>query len=253
MEHNLRGKTAIVTGGSRGLGAAVCARLAREGMDLLFTYASNREAAEARAELLAAEFGIHAEAIRADVSIEADVLALFSYADRHFGGVSVLINNAGICPVSQIADTKYEEWNRVMAVNLGGIFLCCREMIRHAVAAGKPASIVNIASATAYLGSRNGKTHYAASKGGVISFTVSLAKEVSRHNIRVNAFAPGIMDTDMTAELLARDRAKYENQIPIGRIATLQEAAEAILFLASDASGYMTGSVLDFSGGQIGR
>jgi 3-oxoacyl-[acyl-carrier protein] reductase len=253
MEPNLRGKTAIVTGGSRGLGAAVCARFAQEGMHLLFTYAANRDLAEAHAHSLSKEFGVHAEAIRADVSLEADVLALFAHAVQHFGAVDVLINNAGICPMMPIRDSSYELWNQVMAVNMGGVFLCCREMVRQAVAAERPASIVNIASATAYLGSRNGKTHYAASKGGVISFTTSLAKEVARDHIRVNAFAPAIMYTDMTAELLDRDMAHYEKQIPVGRIATLEEAAEAILFLASESSAYMTGSVLDFSGGQLGR
>ena len=253
MELNLRGKTAIVTGGSRGLGSAVCARLAREGVNLVLTYASNREKAETLAADLSAQYGIHAEAFRADVAIEADVVALFAFAQEQFGTIDLLINNAGICPVSRIQDTTFEEWNRVMAVNMGGVFLCCREMIRQAVVAGKPASIVNVASATAYLGSRNGKTHYAASKGGVISFTTSLAKEVARDHIRVNAFAPAIMYTDMTAELLDRDMAHYEKQIPIGRIATLEEAADSILFLASDASAYMTGSVLDFSGGQCGR
>ena len=253
MERNLRGKTAIVTGGSRGLGAAVCARFAREGMNLLFTYATNRDRAEALANSLADECGIHADAMRADVSVERDVIELFAHAKSHFGGIDVLINNAGVCPMSPIMDSSYELWNQVMAVNMGGVFLCCREMVRQAVASGRPASIVNIASATAYLGSRNGKTHYAASKGGVISFTTSLAKEVAQHHIRVNAFAPAIMYTDMTAELLDRDMAHYEKQIPIGRIATLEEAADAILFLASDASAYMTGSVLDFSGGQCGR
>jgi len=253
MELNLREKTAIVTGGSRGLGSVVCARLAREGVNLLLTYASNREKAETLAAELSAQYGIQAEAFRADVAIEADVIKLFAFAQERFGTIDLLINNAGICPVSRIQDTTLEEWNRVMAVNMGGVFLCCREMIRHAVAAGKPTSIVNVASATAYLGSRNGKTHYAASKGGVISFTTSLAKEVARDHIRVNAFAPAIMYTDMTAELLDRDMAHYEIQIPIGRIATLEEAADAILFLASDASAYMTGSVLDFSGGQLGR
>ena len=253
MERILRGKTALVTGGSRGLGAAVCARFAREGANLLLSYASNRTLAESLALELSAQYGIHAEAVRADVAVEQDVLALFSYASEHFGNVDILINNAGICPVSAIADTSYEDWNRIMAVNMGGVFLCCREMVRQAIAAEKPASIVNIASASAYLGSRNGKTHYAASKGGVISFTTSLAKEVAQNNIRVNAFAPAIMYTDMTAELLDRDMSHYEKQIPRGRIATLEEAANAVLFLAGDASSYMTGSVLDFSGGQLGR
>ena len=167
MELNLRGKKAIVTGGSRGLGAALCARLAREGADVLLTYVSSREKAEALAVGLSAQYGVRCEAMHADVSVEADVIALFAQAKALFGTVDVLINNAGVCPMSPIADTTYETWNQVMAVNMGGVFLCCREMIRQAVAAGKPASIVNIASATAYFGSRNGKTHYAAIKGGV--------------------------------------------------------------------------------------
>ena len=253
MERILRGKTALVTGGSRGLGAAICARFAREGANVLLSYISNREKAESLAADLSAQYAIQARAVRADVALEADVLALFARAAEWFGTVDILINNAGICPVSPIADTSYEDWNRIMAVNMGGVFLCCREMVRQAIAAGKPASIVNIASATAYLGSRNGKTHYAASKGGVISFTTSLAKEVAQNNIRVNAFAPAILYTDMTAELLDREMSHYEKQIPRGRIATLEEAANAVLFLAGDTSSYMTGSVLDFSGGQLGR
>ena len=228
MELNLRGKNAIVTGGSRGLGSAICAQLAREGMHLIFTYASSKKKAESLAKELSARFGIRAEAFRADVSVEADVVSLFAFAAERFGSVDVLVNNAGVCPVAKIVDTTLETWNQVMAVNMGGVFLCCREMIRHAVAAGKPATIVNVASASAYLGSRNGKTHYAASKGGVISFTTSLAKEVARDHIRVNAFAPAIMYTDMTSELLDRDMAYYEKQIPIGRIATLEEAADVL-------------------------
>ena len=253
MELNLRGKTAIVTGGSRGLGSAICARFAQEGANVLLTYATTRDRAEKLAADLTAHYGVHAEAICADVANESDVITLFAAAKERFGTVDVLVNNAGVCPVSPILETSLETWNYVMAVNMGGVFLCCREMIRLAVESGTAATIVNIASATAYLGSRNGKTHYAASKGGVISFTTSLAKEVARHHIRVNAFAPAIMETDMTAELLRRDSALYEKQIPIGRIATLEEAASAVLFLASDASAYMTGSVLDFSGGQLGR
>lgn len=253
MELNLRGKTAIVTGGSRGLGAAVCARLAKEGANVALSYVSNRQKAEAVASEICDRYAVGAVAFRADVSVEMDVVALFAHAKDRFGTIDILINNAGVCPMMPIKDMSYELWNQVMAVNLGGVFLCCREMIRQAVAAEKPATIVNIASATAYLGSKNGKSHYAASKGGVISFTTSLAKEVARDHIRVNAFAPAIMYTDMTAELLDRDMAHYEKQIPIGRIATLEEAADAILFLASDASAYMTGSVLDFSGGQCGR
>jgi len=253
MDLNLKGKHAIVTGGSRGLGVAICERLAQEGTDVLLTYASNAAMAEEVVKRLTGEYGVQAACLRADVSVEADVRALFRFAEKTFQTVDVLVNNAGVCPVSPIKDTSLETWNRVMAVNMGGVFLCCREMVNHAIATGKPASIINVASATAYFGSKNGKTHYAASKGGVLSFTVSLAKEVAAYNIRVNAIAPSIMYTDMTAELLERDAEHYKKQIPIGRIATLYEVAAAVAFLAGDASSYMTGSTLDLSGGQCGR
>lgn len=253
MELNLKGKHAIVTGGSRGLGAAICERLAREGADVLLTYVSNSEKAETIVARLSEECGVRAMARRADVSLEGDVRALFRFAEQAFGRVDVLVNNAGVCPVSYIRETTLETWNHVMAVNLGGMFLACREMINLAEASGYPASIVNIASATAYFGSKNGKTHYAASKGGVLSFTVSLAREVAASGIRVNAVAPGMMYTDMTAELLDRDMEHYKRQIPMGRIAALDEVARAVAFLAGDAASYMTGSVLDLSGGQCGR
>lgn len=253
MDLNLKGKNAIVTGGSRGLGRAIGERLAREGANLLLTYVSNADLAEQAAARLSGEFGVRAACQRADVSIEADVQALFRAAEDLFQTVDILVNNAGICPMMPIKDTSYELWNQVMAVNLGGVFLCCREMVNHAVAKGNPASIINVASATAYFGSKNGKTHYAASKGGVISFTVSLAKEVAASGIRVNAIAPSMMHTDMTAELLERDLEIYQKRIPMGRIATLDEIASAVAFLAGDASSYMTGSTLDLSGGQCGR
>ena len=253
MDLNLKGKNAIVTGGSRGLGGAICEQLAREGANILFTYRSSAEKAEKNADCLAGQFGVRAVAMRADVSAETDVRALFRFAEQSFGRVDVLVNNAGVCPVSYIRETTLETWNHVMAVNLGGMFLTCREMINLAEASGYPASIVNIASATAYFGSKNGKTHYAASKGGVLSFTVSLAREAAASGIRVNAVAPGMMYTDMTAELLERDMEHYKKQIPMGRIASLEEVARAVAFLAGDASSYMTGSVLDLSGGQCGR
>lgn len=253
MDLNLRGKTAIVTGGSRGLGAQICARLAQEGANILLTYNTNRDKAEAVAEDLTRRFDVRAIALRADVSEEEDVRALFRSAADAYGGTQILVNNAGVCPISMIKDTSLDTWNHVMSVNLNGVFLACREMVNHVIARGTSASIINIASATAYIGSKNGKTHYAASKGAVISFTVSLAKEAAASGIRVNAVAPGIMHTDMTAELLERDLEYYNRQIPIGRIARLEETAAAVAFLAGDASSYLTGSVIDVSGGLCGR
>ncbi len=253
MDLNLKGKNAIVTGGSRGLGKAICERLAEEGANILLSYISNAEKAETIAVDIMRRYGVKAAAVRADVSVEADVQALFASALERFSSVDVLVNNAGVCPVSNILDTTLETWNRVMAVNMTGVFLTCREMLQTADATQRSASIINVASATAYLGSKNGKSHYAASKGGVISFTVSLAKEAAALGVRVNAVAPGIMYTDMTAELLDREIDQYNKRIPIGRIASLDEVASAVAFLAGDASSYMTGSVLDLSGGQCGR
>ena len=253
MDLNLKGKNAIVTGGSRGLGKAICERLAEEGANILLSYISNAEKAETIAADIMRRHGVKAAAVRADVSVEADVQALFAAALDLFSSVDVLVNNAGVCPVSNILDTTLETWNRVMAVNMTGVFLTCRTMLQTADAMHRSASIINVASATAYLGSKNGKSHYAASKGGVISFTVSLAKEAAALGVRVNAVAPGIMYTDMTAELLDREIDQYNKKIPIGRIASLDEVASAVAFLAGDASSYMTGSVLDLSGGQCGR
>jgi len=249
MQRHLEGKTAIVTGGSRGLGAAVCARLARDGANVVFTYFESREKAESLAGDLSAAHGVCVTAVRADVSVEADVQSLFRIVEDRFVSAQILVNNAGICPVSLIKDMQLEMWDRVMAVNLRGVFLTCREMVNRVMAYGQGASIINIASSAAYIGSRNGKTHYAASKGGVISFTVSLAKEVAADLIRVNAVAPGLVSTDMTVDLLKRDGEKYKHQIPLGRVAAPEEIAEAVAFLAGEESSYMTGSVMNLSGG----
>lgn len=253
MERKLAGKTAVVTGGSRGLGAAICKRLAQDGANVALTYVTNKEKAETLANELAAQFGVRVVVTQADVSVEADVRKLFRLVENVFGAAHIFVNNAGICPVSLIKDTTLETWERVMSVNLRGVFLACREMVNHAVAHGQGASIINITSSAAYIGSKNGKSHYAASKGGVTSFTLSLAKEVAADHIRVNAVSPGLMYTDMTAELLDRDMEKYNRQIPMGRVAKLEEIAAAVAFLAGQDLSYMTGSVLDISGGLCGR
>lgn len=253
MDKRLDGKTAIVTGGSRGLGAAVCARLAQDGANVVLTYEQSREKAESLAGTIADRYGVRAAAVRADAAEEADVRSLFRLVEARFGAAHILVNNAGICPVSLIKDTPLEVWDRVMAVNLRGVFLTCREMVNHAAAHGQGASIVNIASSAAYIGSKNGKSHYAASKGGVVSFTVSLAKETAADHVRVNAVAPGLMYTDMTAELLDADGEKYRRQIPLGRVAELEEVAAAVAFLAGPEASYITGSVMDVSGGLCGR
>jgi 3-oxoacyl-[acyl-carrier protein] reductase len=140
----------------------------------------------------------------------------------------------------------------MLDVNVSGMFLCCREFIRR-LPRGEKGAIVNISSLAAYVGSKNGKTAYSASKGGVVSFTASLAKELAADGIRVNAVAPGMMYTDMTASALDKKREKYNAEIPMGRIGELDEAARMAVFLLSDAASYTTGATIDVSGGMMGR
>jgi 3-oxoacyl-[acyl-carrier protein] reductase len=146
-----------------------------------------------------------------------------------------------------------QTWNDVMATNLTGMFIASRQMARYLISEGKPGRIVNICSQTAMNGSASGKSHYAASKGGMLSFTNSFAKEVAKHDIAVNAVSPGMMFTEMNSDKLESEIEDYNERIPIGRIATVDEVASGVVFLCSSASSYMTGSNLDISGGMIGR
>ncbi len=252
MNLNLGGKTAIVTGGGHGLGRAICLCLAAEGVQIAVNYSSS----EKQARQLVDEIGVHgvkAIAVKGDVSSESDVAALFSITEEKLGAVTLLVNNAGICPVAMIKDMDYAEWKRVLDVNMSGVFLTCREFISRLTASGQAGAVVNVSSLTAYIGSKRGKTAYSASKGGVVTFTTSLAKEVAADGIRVNAVAPGMMYTNMTKDVLDHERDKYDAQIPLGRIGEVEETARVVAFLLSDASSYMTGATIDVSGGMAGR
>lgn len=255
MELQLHGKTAVVTGGSRGLGAAICEALAREGAHVAVNYCENSEKAQALVDRILRRAAGKAYAIQADVSREDDVAKLFSETEKHFGPADILVNNAGICPVRMIVDTDFSEWKRVMEINVDATFLTCREFARRCIRDGRPGRIVNIVSQAAFNGSKNGKTPYACSKGAEVSFTVSFAKEAAKYGIQVNAVAPGMIATDLTQISLKdpADYARYNSSIPAGRLGEPEEIADAVVFLASAASLYCTGSVLDVTGGMIGR
>ena len=192
-------------------------------------------------------------AIKADITVEDDVKKMFTKILEEFSTIDILVNNSGICPISMVKDMSLAEWESVIKTNITGTFLTCREMVNMLGNLKKAGKIVNIASQSAFNGSSTGKSHYSASKGGVVSFTISLAKEVASQKINVNAVAPGMMYTEMTAETLDKDLKKYERNIPLGRIGKVEETARAVLFLSSDVSDYITGSVIDVSGGIIGR
>ncbi len=252
MELDLKGKTAFVTGGTRGLGRAICFALAAEGVNLAVNYRNDEHMAKSLTAELMDKFGVKAITVFGDVSSEDQVRNMFDETVSHFAEIDILANNAGICPVNMIKDMSLEEWNRVISINLTGTFITCREMVNRLIEQKLGGSIINIVSQAAYNGSRSGKSHYAASKGGVVSFTHSLAKEVAQYRIRVNGVAPGMVYTDMVSDTLDRNINNYMKEIPIGRIAEAEEVAKAVVFLASEASSYITGSVMDVSGGIIG-
>ncbi len=253
MELNLQGKTALVTGGSHGLGEAICTSLAAEGVDIAVNFRQSPEKAESLAEGLRRAHGAKAVPVPGNVARESEVAAMFDQAESALSPVDILINNAGVCPISYVRDMAEEEWTHTLEVNLTGTFLTSREMVRRCLKAERSGRILNVVSPAAFLGSSSGKSHYAASKAGVVAFTTSLAREVARNGITVNAIAPGMMLTEMTEEFLEEHGERYVQQIPMGRLGETSEVADMVTFMVSDRCTYMTGATVDVSGGLLMR
>lgn len=243
----------IITGASRGIGAATAVLAARDGWDIAVNYAGNESAARAVAAKVEAE-GRKAVVIQADTSKEADIVRLFDEAEAALGPVRGLVNNAGITgKISQVRDMSEAAILEVMQLNVVGLMLCCREAVRRMSQKGNGAggAVVNLSSIAARLGAPNEFTHYAASKGAVDAFTTGFAREVIAEGVRVNAVAPGMIDTDIHASAGAPDRAaRLGPTTPIGRAAAPEEVAEAIVWLLSDSAGYCVGSILEVAGGR---
>jgi 3-oxoacyl-[acyl-carrier protein] reductase len=253
MDLHLADKTALVTGGSHGLGRAICLELAAEGAQVIVNFRRDPAKAEALVDELRKTYGVEAMAVQADVSREAQVEEMFRRALERFGRLDVLVNNAAVCPTGEVKDMPADEWIETLQVNLTGTFFASRAMVRHLVAAGRSGRIVNVSSQAAFRGSTTGHAPYDASKGGMVSFTVALAREVAQYGICVNAVAPGMMFTEMTAKVLSEHPEKYKARIPLGRVADTSEVAKVVVFLASDAASYMTGATVDVSGGMLMR
>ncbi|MES1953791.1 SDR family oxidoreductase [Salinisphaera hydrothermalis] len=246
-------KVMIVTGGSRGIGAATSLMAAKYGYAVAVNYRGNREAAEAVVSAIEKDGG-RAIAVQADVSNEADVVALFQAVDEHLGPVTALVNNAGIVDEpSPVADMSAERIERMMKINVVGPFLCAREAIRrmgteHGGAGGV---IVNVSSAASHAGGGGGAgtyIDYGASKGAIDTFTEGLAREVAGEKIRVNAVRPGVIDTEIHASGGQPDKPQQAPaKIPLGRIGTPEDIAEAILYLTE--AEFTTGAFLDVDGG----
>lgn len=252
MNLELEGKVALITGGAQGFGRAICEGLAQEGVSIAVNYFKNKDVLDETMEILS-KYGVKTFAVEADVSKEEEVKAMFKAVIGEFGHIDILVNNAGICPLTSVLETTIQTWNAVMAVNLTSVFLTSKEMALHLIDRKSGGRIVNIASQAAYNGSKSGKSHYAASKGGVVTFTNSFAKEVAKYGINITGIAPGLIYTDMTAELIDANLEKYKANIPIGRISLPKEVAKMVTIMASDAASYVTGTTVDLSGGMIGR
>jgi NAD(P)-dependent dehydrogenase (short-subunit alcohol dehydrogenase family) len=240
----------VVTGGSRGIGAATVLALAREGHDVVFSFRSDAESAD-RVRTTAIETGTRCVAVQADVTEQPDVERLFGTA-AEIGRVTGLVNNAGLTAhVGDLANTPVEVIRNVIDVNLVGVVLCARQAIRAMSTrrGGRGGAIVNISSAAATLGSPHEYVHYAAAKAGVDALTVGLAKEVADDGIRVNAVAPGIVNTAIHAAAGDPRRAeRVVSRIPMGRLAEPEEIAPAIVWLLSPEAAYASGAVLRIAG-----
>jgi len=243
---------AIVTGGSRGIGAATSLLLAKAGYLVVVNFVSNAAAAKAVVTQIE-QAGGKATAIQGDVASERDIVALFKAADQ-FGQLKVLVNNAGVVDVkARVDEMSAERLARMFTINITGSFLCAREAVKRMSTrhGGTGGAIVNLSSAAATLGAPGMFVDYAASKGAIDVFTLGLAREVAAEGIRVNGVRPGIIDTDIHASGGEPERvAQMRGQLPMQREGTAMEVAEAIVWLASDKASYVTGTCLGVSGGR---
>ena len=246
-------KVLLVTGGSRGIGAAICRLGSKAGYRVAVNYAANKDAADALvAEIQAA--GGDALAVKGDVGVEADIVAMFGAIDRAYGRLDAFVNNAGIVDAkARVDEMDFSRLERMMRINVVGSFLCAREAVKRMSTrhGGSGGSIVNISSAAATLGSPGEYVDYAASKGAIDTFTIGLAREVAMEGIRVNAVRPGLIDTEIHASGGQPDRIeRFRDILPMKRPGTADEVAGAVLYLLSDAASYTTGAILNVSGGR---
>ena len=243
----LENQVALVTGGARGIGKAISEALATAGARVIVSDIDLAAAQATAAEL--SQKGPGAVAVAADVSNSASVEAMMKEALQHYGRIDILINNAGITRDGLLLRMKEEDWDLVMNINLKGVYLCTKAIMR-SMMKQRSGRIINIASVVGVMGNA-GQANYAASKAGVIGFTKSAAKEMAPRGINVNAVAPGFIATDMTEKLSDEVKADFLKSIPLGRAGTAEDVADVVLFLASPAAAYITGQVIHIDGGMV--
>ena len=250
---NLKDKVALVTGGSRGIGAAICRGLAAEGVKVGVNFSSSEAEAHAVVAAIRRDFATDALAIHGNLEDPLAIAAMFELLEEHWGTADILVNNAAYCPSGPLDSYTIDVWEKTFRVNVTGCFLACQEHVKRLRLAAKPGKIVNLVSQAAFLGSTSGHLPYDSSKGALVSMTRALAREVAREGINVNAIAPGLVKTEMVAANLAHKLDFYLSRIPLHRIAEPEDVANAVVFLASDAASYITGTTMDLTGGMLMR
>lgn len=258
MKYSSSQKVALVTGGSRGIGAATCLQLAKAGYAVVVNYAASQAAADKLCESITLAGGT-ALSLQADVAIESQVLAMFAAIDAKFGRLDALVNNAGVVDMTaRLDEMSVARLKRMFDINVIGSMICARETIKRmstkyksATSANQGGAIVNLSSAAAKIGAPGQYLDYATAKGAIDTFTIGLAKEVAAEGIRVNGVRPGIIDTDIHASGGIPDRAaQMAPQVPMRRAGSADEVASAIVWLLSDAASYVTGATIDVTGGR---
>jgi NAD(P)-dependent dehydrogenase (short-subunit alcohol dehydrogenase family) len=247
-------KIVLITGASRGIGAACALLAACQGWAVAVNYTRDAAAADTVVQQIRAMEGGRAIAVQADVADEAQVLRMFEQIDAELGRLTALVNNAGVVDTSQrLEDMSVARWRRMLDINVVGSLLCAREAVRRMSTrhGGSGGAIVNLSSAASRLGGAGQYVDYAASKGAIDSFTIGLAKEVAAEGIRVNAVRPGLIETDIHASGGQPDRVQQlAHQVPVGRGGTADEVAQAVVWLMGEQASYTTMSLLDVSGGR---
>lgn len=245
---SLRGKVAVITGASRGIGRSIAIELAKAGASIIVNYKNNEEAAKNTLEIIKSlgSFGI---LVKADVSIYNEAKFLIDKAIENFGKIDILVNNAGISKIGLFIDMNEKEWDNIIDINLKGVMNGSHNALKYMVSQ-KSGTIINISSMWGNVGA-SCEAVYSATKGAVNLFTKALAKEMAPSNIRINAVAPGVIDTEMNNCLSVNEKKELEEEIPIGRFGEGEDIGKTVVFLASEASKYITGQVITVDGGMI--
>ncbi|MBP2256164.1 3-oxoacyl-[acyl-carrier-protein] reductase [Virgibacillus alimentarius] len=244
----LKGKNALVTGSSRGIGRAIALELAKQGANVVVNYAGSEDKAQAVVEEIE-NMGVKSFKVKANVADESDVKKMVKEVIGQFGTMDILVNNAGVTKDNLLMRMKPEEFDQVININLKGVFLCTKAVTRQMMKQ-KAGKIINVSSIVGVSGNP-GQANYVAAKAGVIGLTKSTAKELASRNIHVNAVAPGFISTDMTDELTKEQKESMLSMIPLAKLGSAEDVAKTVRFLASDDANYITGQTIHIDGGMV--